>query len=181
MKESEILFEGKTLIYPTDTIWGIGCDARNICAIDKVKAIKGRDNTKSLIVLVKDIVMLKNYVENIPQVAIDMILSSQEPTTIIYPHAKNLPITHLSFNNSIGIRIPDNDFLQNLFAEFPYPIVSTSANFSGKTSPTCFDDIDKEFLSKADYVSTFGRNSKPTYNASSIYLIKEDNSLKKIR
>lgn len=181
MKESEILFEGKTLIYPTDTIWGIGCDARNICAIDKVKAIKGRDNTKSLIVLVKDIDMLANYVEDIPQAAKDMLAISQEPTTIIYPNPKNLPIKNLSFNNSIGIRIPNNAFLQNLFAEFPFPIVSTSANFSGKPSPTWFDDIDKDFLSKADYVSLCNRNIKSNSKGSSIYIIGENKSLKKIR
>ncbi|MGP1515488.1 MAG: L-threonylcarbamoyladenylate synthase [Bacteroidales bacterium] len=181
MKDSEILYQGKVLIYPTDTIWGIGCDARNVDAIKKIKLIKGRDNTKSLILLVKDLMMLKDYVEYIPQVAINMINSTKQPTTIIYSKAKNLPITHLSVNESIGIRIPHNDYLYKLFQEFDYPIVSTSANFSGSPSPLKFTDIDKDFLSKADYVSLYNRDIDNGSNASSIYLIEKDNTLTKIR
>ncbi|MBR1627145.1 MAG: Sua5/YciO/YrdC/YwlC family protein [Bacteroidales bacterium] len=195
MKDSVILKQGKVLIYPTDTIWGIGCSALNVAAIERVKAIKGRDNTKSLIVLVKDIEMLGNYVQYIPQCAIDLINSAKEPTTVIYPKAKNLPVENLSFNESIGIRIPKNDYLQKLFEEIDFPIVSTSANFSGKPSPRGFGDIDEEFLKKADYVSKYGRQEEDCdknvsdsenvqykkASGSSIYLIENDTQLKKIR
>ena len=181
MKDSLILKEGKVLIYPTDTIWGIGCSALCVDAVEKVKSIKGRDNTKSLILLVKDLKMLSDYVKEIPQVALDLIKSAQEPTTIIYSNSKNLPIENLSSNGKIGIRIPKNNYLQNLFEEFPYPIVSTSANFTGRPSPHNFADIDKELLQQADYVSTYNREINNHSNGSSIYLIEEDNTLKKLR
>lgn len=180
MEESKILYQGKTLIYPTDTIWGIGCNALNITAIDKIKQIKGRDKTKSFILLIKNLQMLEKYVENVPAIALRLINEIKTPLTIIYPKAKNLPIEHLSFNESIGIRIPKDDFLQHLFEEFPYPIVSTSANFSGKESPKCFADIDKDLLNKVDYVSFFNRD-KINSSASSIYIIDNDNNAKKIR
>ena len=181
MKDSVILKEGKVLIYPTDTIWGIGCSALDTPAIEKVKTIKGRDNNKSLILLVKDIEMLCNYVEYVPKCAIDMINNTTEPTTIIYPKAKNLPIQHLSFNESIAIRIPKNDYLQQLFMEIDFPIVSTSANFSGSPSPKCFADIDKELLQKVDYVSTYRRKNTAYNTSSAIYLVENNNTLTKIR
>ena len=181
MKDSFILKQGKVLIYPTDTIWGIGCSALDVDAVEKVKNIKGRDNTKSLIVLVKDLEMLGEYVKEIPQVAFDLIKSAQEPVTIVYNNPKNLPVENLSSNGKIGIRIPKNNYLQDLFKEFPYPIVSTSANFSGKPSPVTFADIDKEFLLKADYVSEYNREINNYSHGSSIYLIQEDNTLKKLR
>lgn len=181
MKDSVILKEGKILIYPTDTIWGIGCSALNTPAIEKIKTIKGRDNTKSLILLVKDIEMLCGYVEYLPKCAIDLINNATEPTTIVYPKAKNLPIQHLSFNESIAIRIPKNDYLQQLFMEIDFPIVSTSANFSGSPSPQCFADIDRELLQKVDYVSTYHRESTETKTSSSIYLVEDNDTFKKIR
>jgi L-threonylcarbamoyladenylate synthase len=181
MKEVEVLRQGKTLIYPTDTIWGIGCDARNEKAIDKVKEIKGRDDTKSFILLVKDLDMLKNYVEKVPEIAINLINTIKTPLTIIYPQAKNLPITHLSFNSSIGIRIPKDDFLQKIFKEFPFPIVSSSANFSKEPSPKSFNDINKELLTKVDYVSLFKREENAKTIGSSIYLLLNDKEYKQIR
>ena len=164
MKDSEILKQGKVLIYPTDTIWGIGCDAQNVNAVERIKQIKGRDNTKSFILLVKDVQMLSRYVESIPQCAMQIILQE-----------------HLSFNGSIGIRIAQNSYLQQLFNEFDRPIVSTSANFSGQPSPQCFDDIDKELLKQADYVSQYMRKEKSSGKSSDIYLIKDENELIKLR
>lgn len=181
MKEVEVLRQGKTLIYPTDTIWGIGCDATNEKAIDKVKEIKGRDDTKSFILLVKDLDMLKNYVEKVPEIAIKLINTIKTPLTIIYPQSKNLPITHLSFNSSIGIRIPKDDFLQKIFQEFPFPIVSSSANFSKESSPKSFSDINKELLTKVDYVSLFKREENAKTIGSSIYLLLNDKEYKQIR
>lgn len=184
MKEAEILKEGKILIYPTDTIWGIGCDALNISAIEKVKQIKDRDNTKSFILLMRDEDMIKEYIPNIPPTALTLLHENQKkniPTTILYPNPVGLPMQHLSFNNYIGIRIPDNDFLQEVFKEFPFPIVSSSANFSGKESPRFFNEIDKDFLSKADYVSLFYQDDCSIKESSSIFIITEDNSIKQLR
>ncbi|MBP3254062.1 MAG: threonylcarbamoyl-AMP synthase [Bacteroidales bacterium] len=181
MKDSEILKQGKVLIYPTDTIWGIGCDAQNVNAVERIKQIKGRDNTKSFILLVKDVQMLSRYVERIPEGAMQIILQASSPVTIIYPQSRNLPIEHLSFNGSIGIRIAQNSYLQQLFNEFDRPIVSTSANFSGQPSPQCFDDIDKELLKQADYVSQYMRKEKSSGKSSDIYLIKDENELIKLR
>ncbi|MCF0210671.1 MAG: threonylcarbamoyl-AMP synthase [Bacteroidales bacterium] len=181
MKEAEVLREGKILIYPTDTIWGIGCDALNVSAIEKVKKIKGRDNTKSFILLMRDLDMLKNYVEKIPNEAIKLMQDINEPLTIIYPKAKNLPIEHLSFNQSIGVRIPKDDFLQTLFEEFPYPIVSSSANFSGQDSPKTFSDIDKNFLEQADYISKRQAEKNETRHSSLLYLISESGEIIQLR
>ena len=181
MQDSIVLNNGGVLIYPTDTIWGIGCDALNINAIERVKSIKGRDNSKSLILLVRDIDMLRQYVETIPKKAMQLLESSLSPTTIIYPKAKNLPIEHLSFNSSIGIRIPKNDYLQEVFKEFDHPIVSTSANYSGQPSPLTFEDIDKRLLSEVDYVSTYNHKTDNHSKGSSIYLINEQDNIIKLR
>lgn len=181
MEDSLYLKSGKVILYPTDTIWGIGCNALNVDAIDRIKQIKGRDKTKSFILLMKDIDMLNNYVEDIPNVAFELMNSITTPLTIIYPKAKNLPIEHLSMNESIGIRIPKNTYLQQLFNEFPYPIVSSSANFSGKPAAHSFNEIDQELISKVDYVSKYGRTKKLNNEASTIYLITNDNKTIKIR
>ncbi len=181
MQESIYLKSGKVILYPTDTIWGIGCSALNIQAIEKVKQIKGRDNTKSFILLMRDLNMLKNYVKYIPNAAIDLMKSISTPLTIIYPQAINLPIEHLSTNNSIGIRIPKSDYLQHLFEEFPYPIVSTSANFSSKKSPRNFAEIDPELIKKVDFVVQDCKEDTSYHQASSIYLIDNSDKAIKIR
>jgi len=181
MQDSIVLKNGGVLIYPTDTIWGIGCDALNTNAIERVKNIKGRNNSKSLIILVKDIEMLENYVVSIPPKAKELLEKTLTPTTIIYPKAKNLPIKQLSFNESIGIRIPKSDYLQEVFKEFNHPIVSTSANFSGCASPTNFHDIDPLLLSQVDYVSTYNRDINNNSTGSSIYLIDKDNNITQLR
>ncbi|MBQ9313005.1 MAG: threonylcarbamoyl-AMP synthase [Bacteroidales bacterium] len=184
MIEADILKQGKILIYPTDTIWGIGCDALNVSAIERIKQIKGRDNTKSFILLMRDLDMIREYVDSVPKVAEDLLEKNKQeniPTTILYSNPKNLPLKHLSYNNYIGIRIPNNSFLQSVFKEFPYPIVSSSANFSGKTSPSYFEEIEKDFLEKADYVSVFQREDKTKHSPSSIYMIMDNDEIKKIR
>lgn len=184
MKEAEILQEGKILIYPTDTIWGIGCDALNVSAIERIKEIKGRDKSKSFIVLVKDIQMLQEYVEHLHQKAIDLIEENEKkhiPTTILYKDIKLLPLENLSSNDYLGIRIAKTDFLQRLFCAYPYPIVSSSANFSGSPSPRNFSEIDKDFLAKADYVSLEQREETHKSNPSSIFIIKDNNNIEQIR
>ncbi len=183
MIEAEILKQGKTLIYPTDTIWGIGCSALNIEAVKKVKNIKGRDNTKSFIILMRDKDMLSKYVENIPPQAICLMEKYEKeniPLTILYPNSRNLPLKYLSSNEYIGIRLPKNDFLQRLFIEFDSPIISTSANFSGYSSPQNFSQIDKNFLKLADYVSLENREDLSICKPSLIFMIT-DGGAKQIR
>lgn len=184
MKEAEILKEGKTLIYPTDTIWGIGCDALNIVAIEKVKQIKGRDESKSFILLMKDFAMLSKYVESIPLQARELMQkfdNENTPITILYPNSKNLPLQNLSFNEYIGIRLPKNDFLQKLFLEFDKPIVSSSANFSGKPSPQNFSQIDTNFLKLADYVSFSQREDTSIKTPSLIFMLTKEGIIKQLR
>lgn len=181
MKETEVLKVGGVILYPTDTVWGLGCDATNAEAIEKIVSIKGRDSGKNLLILVKDEDMLKDYVEQIPEKALQILKTATQPTTIIYPKAKNLPIHLLSGNESIGIRIPNHEFCQNLLSEYGKPIVSTSANISGEPTPLCFSQIDNRILEAVDYVSLCEREEKTEQKASSIILIDENNNLKQIR
>lgn len=185
MKEAEILRQGKTLIYPTDTIWGIGCNALDPSAIGKVKHIKGRQEGKSFILLMKDLTMLRTYVPIVPPQALSLLSlyeAKQIPVTILYPDPERLPLQDLSANNYIGIRIvSSNTFLQRIFECFPYPIVSSSANFSGQPSPGNFSEIDPKFLSLADYVSLEGRQDRLHSVPSSIFMVKDDGELKQLR
>lgn len=181
MQESIYLKSGKVILYPTDTIWGLGCDALNVKAIERIKQIKGRDNSKSFILLMRDLDMVKNYVQTIPPAAMELINNISTPLTIIYPQAINLPIEHLSTNNSIGIRIPKSNYLQSLFKEFPFPIVSTSANFSSQKSPANFAEIDPELIKQVDFVASIDQENSSYNHASSIYLIDNNGQKQKIR
>lgn len=181
MDETAVLERGGVIVYPTDTIWGLGCDATNPEAIRRLLVIKKREKGKSLILLVRDEAMLKDYVECIPQAALQILSKAECPTTIIYPKARNLPIELLSENRSIGIRIPDHGYCQRLLAEFGKPIVSTSANFSGRSAPNSFSQIDTELLALADFVAKQHREDKPQPNPSSIFLIGQNGSLKQLR
>ncbi len=181
MKETEVLKVGGVILYPTDTVWGLGCDATNEESIKRIIEIKGRDSGKNLLILVKDEDMLKDYVEQIPEKALDVLRTAIQPTTIIYPKAKNLPIHLLSGNESIGIRIPNHEFCQRLLSEYGKPIVSTSANISGEPTPLCFSQIDNRILKAVDYVSLCEREECTEQKASSIILIDENNNLKQIR
>lgn len=184
MKEAEILNEGKTLIYSTDTIWGIGCDALNVKAIENVKQIKGREEGKSFILLMKDVAMLSKYVETIPLQAMELMQKFDNeniPITILYPNSKNLPLKNLSFNEYIGIRLPKNNFLRKLFLEFDKPIVSSSANFSGRPSPQNFSQIDKNFLKLADYVSFSQREDTTMKTPSLIFKLTKEGIIKQLR
>ncbi|MGI9531708.1 L-threonylcarbamoyladenylate synthase [Lutimonas sp.] len=140
------------LIYPTDTIWGLGCDATNEDAVDKVYKIKKRPDSKSLIILVDGMEMLKTYVSDIPVDLVDFLKNATRPTTVIYKHPKGLASNVVAADDTVAIRIVQNDFCIALMQEFGKPIVSTSANFSGSPSPAAFDEIDPLLLKKADYI-----------------------------
>jgi len=149
----DILKEGGIILYPTDTVWGIGCDATDDKAVDKIYKLKKRSDSKSLITLVADTDMLGRYVKVIPEMAINLIEVNDKPMTIIYPGAMNLASNVISEDGSVGIRIPQSDFCRELVRRFHKPIVSTSANFSGELTPSFYEDISIEIIESVDWVA----------------------------
>ena len=148
----KVLKEGGLILYPTDTIWGIGCDATNEEAVAKVYDLKKRSDTKSMLVLLDSENRLNYYLKEVPEIAWDLIEVSDKPLTIIYPGARNLAGNLVAIDSSIGIRITREEFSQALIRKFGKAIVSTSANVSGKKSPSTFSDVDPEILEGVDYV-----------------------------
>ena len=156
-KTLQTLKEGGLILYPTDTVWGIGCDATNPEAVNKVFQLKQRKDSKSLICLVADERMLKKYVKKIPEVAYNITEVSEDPITIIYDDAQNLAANLIADDNTIAIRIPNNDFCFQLLRRFNGAIVSTSANITGMPTPKSFKEISKEVLKGVDYVVNLHR------------------------
>ncbi|MGN6342706.1 MAG: L-threonylcarbamoyladenylate synthase [Ginsengibacter sp.] len=140
------------ILYPTDTIWGIGCDATDSEAIKKVYALKNREEKKSLIILVDSIAMLEKYVDNPSPELLSFIATAQKPTTAIFKNAINLPSVLINEDGSIAVRIPKDDFCVSLVQEFKKPLVSTSANISGKPSPQNFYEVSDKIKSGVDYI-----------------------------
>ena len=167
-KAVEVPKKGGVIIYPTDTIWGIGCDATNPKAVEKVFEIKRRSDSKSLIVLASDTGMINQYVQQIPEIAYQLIELNDKPMTIIYPNAAGLAENVVAEDGSIGIRIPMNDFCIKLIRAFKKPIVSTSANISGENAPQNYGEIAKEILDAADFVADPELEGKSTHKASQI-------------
>jgi len=148
----EVLRAGGTILYPTDTIWGIGCDATNSRAVEKIYKLKQRTESKSLIVLLDSIEKLHLYVEKVPEITFDLLSSINTPLTIIYSNARNLAKNVIASDMTIAIRIAREPFCQELIKSFKKPIVSTSANFSNEPTALTFNKIPKEISTKVDYV-----------------------------
>src|ERR1035437_6171729 len=134
-KALEVLKSGGTLLYPTDTIWGLGCDATNPKAVEKIFKLKNREESKSLIVLLDDEDNLHKYVDNLPEITFDLLKNIDKPTTIVYSNAKNLAWNVIASDGTVGIRVTRDPFCRDLVKRFGKPIVSTSANISGDPSP----------------------------------------------
>lgn len=149
----EILKQGGIILYPTDTVWGLGCDATNSEAVEKIYALKKRSDSKSLITLVSDADMIGKYVKVIPEIAVNLIEVNDKPMTIIYPGAMGLAGNVIAEDGSVGIRIPQHDFCRQLIRRFRKPIVSTSANISGESAPSFYEDIPIEIIEAADWVA----------------------------
>lgn len=149
----EILRQGGIILYPTDTVWGLGCDATNSEAVEKIYALKKRSDSKSLITLVSDADMIGKYVKVIPEIAVNLIEVNDKPMTIIYPGAMGLAGNVIAEDGSVGIRIPQHDFCRQLIRRFRKPIVSTSANISGESAPSFYEDIPIEIIEAADWVA----------------------------
>lgn len=172
---------GGVILYPTDTIWGIGCDATNAEAVARVYAIKQRVDSKALICLLGSDASLNLYVGNVPEVAYDLIEFSEKPLTIIYDNGRNLAPNLLAEDGSVGIRVTKEEFSQTLCMRCKCALVSTSANISGQPSPASFKDISPELLEAVDYVCTSRRNEKPQSKPSSILKLSATNEIKIIR
>lgn len=176
----ETLKSGGTILYPTDTIWGIGCDATNVQAIQKIFDIKKRDENKSFIILVETVKRLQDLVD-VPEVAWDIIDLSEKPVTIIYEKAEGLPKELLAGDGSIGIRLIKDDFCKRLITKMNRPLVSTSANFSGEKSPMKFSDISAEIKNAVDFVVDDPEDKISEFSGSSIIKVWKDGRIKIIR
>ena len=178
---NDILKLGGVILYPTDTIWGIGCDATNESAIEKIFKIKHRDAKKSFVLLMTDIKQLSEFIAN-PLPDLESLISDfKEPTTIIYENAINLPATVLAEDGSVAIRITQDPFCRSLIKRLRQPIVSTSANVSGKASPQTFSDIDEEIKSRADYVVKWRQEEIEPQQASDIFKLDSQGNLHRLR
>jgi L-threonylcarbamoyladenylate synthase len=151
-KTLNVLKNGGVILYPTDTVWGLGCDATNEQAVSKINEIKGRSNDKSFIILLDTDAKLQSYVSEIPDVAYDLIEYAEHPLTIIFSGAKNLAKNVINEDGSVGVRIVKHDFCQQLIQRFRKPLTSTSANISGEPAPRFFDEISEEIKEAADYI-----------------------------
>lgn len=179
-KTSQLLQEGKVIVYPTDTVWGIGCDATDNTAVAKVYQVKQREESKSLIILVDSFEMLSNYIEFIPEAVQEVLKNASKPTTIIYKNPIGLAENCIAIDNTIAIRIVQNDFCIQLIKEFGKPIVSTSANISGEPTPMSFSEISNSILDSVDYVVNLQREKIATAS-SRILRITDDHQVEVIR
>lgn len=180
-KAVEVLRQGGVILYPTDTIWGLGCDATNETAVKKVYDIKRRAETKSMLVLIDSPAKLQAYVSEIPDMAWELIELTTKPLTIIYPGARNLASNLINDDNTIGIRVTEEAFSKKLCEMFRKPVVSTSANISGEKSPALFSEISKEIISQVDYVVNYRRDEDQPAKASSIIKLGVKNEIQIIR
>ncbi len=195
-----MLQSGGVIVYPTDTVWGIGCDATNEAAVRKVYALKRREDSKSMLVLLDAPGKLQGYVEEVPEMAWELLEctmedmprpltpspqagrgSSSRPLTIIYPGAKNLAKNLIAEDGSVGIRITQEPFSKALCERLRRPIVSTSANISGEPAAKIFRQISEEVLQQADYVCQFRRDDEEEKQPSSIIKLGLHNEIQIIR
>jgi L-threonylcarbamoyladenylate synthase len=176
-----VLQEGGVILYPTDTIWGIGCDATNPEAVRKVYEIKHRVDSKSMLVLVDTPVKVEFYIQDVPEIAWDLIEAADKPLTIIYDGARNLAPNLPAADGSIGIRITQETFSQRLCSQFRKAIVSTSANISGQPSPACFADVSDEIRNAVDYIATYRQDDTARPRPSSIVKLGSGGLIKIIR
>ena len=179
-KALQVLKQGGLILYPTDTVWGIGCDATNAEAVKKVYELKRREDRKALISLVADDRMLKKYVNKVPDVALNILDVTDKPTTIIYDDAQNLASNLIAEDGTIAIRIPDDEFCYQLCRKLNGAVVSTSANFSGEPTPKSFKEISPAILKGVDYVVNL-HHEKICNKPSSIIKLSNNGVIKIIR
>lgn len=176
-----VLRAGGVILYPTDTIWGLGCDATNEKAVERVFKIKHRPTSKSLIVMVDNVAKLSLYVEDMPDVAWDLVECATEPLTVIYERGKNLAPNVINDDGSIAIRITNEEVSRLLCNRFGRPLVSTSANISGKPSAATFAQISEEIKQAVDYIVPLRQDETQSPSPSKIIKLNTNGSFKIIR
>ena len=177
----EVMKRGGVILYPTDTVWGIGCDATNKDAVARIYDIKRRKESKAMICLVDSDNRLQRYVKNVPEVAWDVLTLASQPTTVILDDACALADNLIPEDGSIAVRITQEEFSKELCYRMQKPIVSTSANISGQPAAQNYRDISDEILQAVDYVCKSRRNEHKPHKPSSIIRIRKDGEVKIIR
>jgi L-threonylcarbamoyladenylate synthase len=177
----KIVQQGGIILYPTDTIWGIGCDATNTEAVKKIYRLKQRDEAKSMIILLDTDNKLPGYIADVPELAYDLIEFAENPLTLVMPGAKNISPALIAADGSVGVRISDHPFCQQLIQRLRKPLVSTSANISGKPSPQYFSQIDQEIIDGVDYVVDIDQHSMEIKNPSTIMRLAPNGSFEFLR
>ena len=180
-KTVDVLRAGGVILYPTDTVWGLGCDATNVEAVQRIFDIKKRADAKAMLVLVDSAARIQGYVDEVPDMAWDLIELSEKPLTIIYPEVKNLAKNLIAEDKSIGIRVTREIFSKTLCERFRKPLVSTSANVSGEPTPGNFSQISDEIKSAVDYVVNFRQSETNQPKPSSIIKLGKGNLIRIIR
>ena len=180
-KALKVITEGGIILYPTDTIWGIGCDATNTEAIKKIFRLKQRDEAKSMIVLIDTENKLESYISDVNPLAYDLIAYAENPLTLVMPGAKNLSPAIINKDGSIGIRVVKHPFCEQLIQRLRKPLVSTSANISGKASPQYFAQVDDEIINGVDYVVDLEQHDMEIKNPSTIMRLEPDGKFQFIR
>lgn len=180
-KACEVMAAGGLILYPTDTIWGIGCDATNEEAVRRVYGLKRRSDHKAMLVLLDSEAKLNGYVSNVPDIAWDLIEVADKPLTIIYSNAKNLAPSLVGEDGSVGIRITREAFSRQLCERFRKPVVSTSANISGEPSPASFSEISEEVKKGVDYIVEYRQDDQTKAKPSSIIKLGDGGLVQVIR
>jgi L-threonylcarbamoyladenylate synthase len=180
-KAFKVVQDGGIILYPTDTIWGIGCDAANTEAVKKIYRLKQRDEAKSMIILLDTDNKLASYIQEVPELAYNLIEYAENPLTLIMPGARNISPALIANDGSVGIRVSNHPFCQGLIQRLRRPLVSTSANISGKPSPQYFSQIDQEVIDGVNYVVDVDQHSMEIKNPSTIMRLAPDGRFEFIR
>jgi L-threonylcarbamoyladenylate synthase len=180
-KALKVVQEGGIILYPTDTIWGIGCDATNTEAVQKIYQLKQRDEAKSMIILLDTENKLESYIAEVNPLAYELIEYAENPLTLVMPGAKNISPALIAPDGSVGIRIAKHPFCQQLIQRLRKPLVSTSANVSGEPSPQYFAQVDAEIINGVDYVVDVDQHDKEIKNPSTIIRLDPDGKFEFIR
>ena len=167
-KACDVLRKGGLILYPTDTIWGIGCDATNEEAVQRVYTLKQRADNKAMLLLLGNEARLESYVQEVPEIAWSLIEVADRPLTLIYPGARNLAPNLIAEDGSVGIRITREEFSRRLCEQFRRPVVSTSANISGQPAPHTFQEIAEEIKQGVDYIVQYRQDDLTAAQPSSI-------------
>jgi L-threonylcarbamoyladenylate synthase len=177
----KVMRAGGVILYPTDTVWGLGCDATNAKAVERIYKIKQRTDSKSLIVLVNSIDMLTRYVDNIPAVALDVVELTETPLTVVYDKGRSLAAKVTAEDGSVGIRMCRDPFCDDLITALRKPLVSTSANISGEKAPAIFDEISEEIKEAVDYTCLYRQDDRSRVKPSSVISISANGAVKILR